>query len=156
MRESRPKGMQDQAIAPRDITQNADSPSRGQDRSSAACCCSCSGRNALFGIVLALLVALWVAMSELLQGVQSSYPKPFAITWVIHVGYTIMLIPGLTLALRRYWAQVEQEQEANAKIKQEEKTTFWKTLDQYPVPFTQIVLLTFVFNWICCGIAYTW
>lgn len=93
--------------------------------------------------MLALLIGLWVAMSELLQGVQGTYPKPFAITWVIHVGYSLMLIPGFSLTALRH-----RRAPANA--------SWWNTLDSFNVPFMQIFWLTLLLNFVCCGIAYTW
>jgi drug/metabolite transporter (DMT)-like permease len=48
----------------------------------------------IFCIIVA--VATWVAMSELLQGVQKQYSKPFFLAWLIRCSYMLcglMLIP---------------------------------------------------------------
>jgi drug/metabolite transporter (DMT)-like permease len=47
------------------------------------------------------LVGSWVAMAELLQGLQVDYPKPWAITFAVHSGYALLLPVWLALRHRR-------------------------------------------------------
>jgi drug/metabolite transporter (DMT)-like permease len=59
--------------------------------------------------VLLLIVVLWVAMAEVAQAMQSGcgqgdnkpYHKPYAVTFVIHVGYTLCLVVAVA------WTAVE-------------------------------------------------
>jgi drug/metabolite transporter (DMT)-like permease len=44
-------------------------------------------------IPLSLLVSTWVAMGFLLQGLQDGWERPWALTYAIHSGYTLSLIP---------------------------------------------------------------
>lgn len=52
-------------------------------------------------LTIATMCGSWVAMSELIQGLQDGWEKPWAVTWVIHSGYALCLIPWALLRWKR-------------------------------------------------------
>ena len=50
---------------------------------------------------LLLLVITWVAMGELLQGLQVGWQRPWALTFAIHSGYALALVPYFFLRRAR-------------------------------------------------------
>lgn len=43
-------------------------------------------KGALIAAIIAVLCALWVAMSEILSSLEEDYPKPFMLTYIVHSG----------------------------------------------------------------------
>lgn len=64
-------------------------------------------------LVLLLLVALWVAMAEVAQAMQSGcgqgddkpYHKPYTVTYVIHVGYTLCLLVAVAWTAAEHFSE---------------------------------------------------
>lgn len=54
-------------------------------------------RSALSATPLLLLIFTWLAMAELLQGLEDGYSKPAFLTYVVHSGYGTALVPWLLL-----------------------------------------------------------
>ena len=59
-------------------------------------------RSAATAAPVVLLVATWLAMAELLQGLQDGYAKPAFIVYVTHSGYVLALLPWAALAWHRH------------------------------------------------------
>jgi len=57
--------------------------------------------RALRYLPLALLVTTWVSMGELLQGLQVGWARPWTLTFAIHSGYALALVPYFFLRRAR-------------------------------------------------------
>jgi drug/metabolite transporter (DMT)-like permease len=60
-----------------------------------------AARSLSAALPLVLLVVTWCVMGELLQGLQDGWPRPWMLTYAIHSGYALALIPFAVLRRAR-------------------------------------------------------
>ena len=97
-------------------------------------------------VIVAGLVACWVAMSEGIQGLQDKWTKPFFIVYTIHGGYALNLIFFVVLNFVRTGRMCGPCRRAAAPPEEA----------AYPVPLGQLVLVAFALQALGAVIAYTW
>ena len=52
-------------------------------------------------VPLSLMILTWVASAVILQGLQDNWSRPFALTYCVHVGYTLSFVPWYLLRRAR-------------------------------------------------------